>query len=193
MQPRRYGAPRRPKLEDAGPHCRPCPVAARTPEATTTNTRQAMQKLATRATPYPAARAPPRPDPGVRTNESSNTPATRDETSRTTERHQNTDITAPAGTAPRLPTIADQLRKALAAFFRTRSQGQGDTHAPAVGWNRATPTDDTTTASLPPPRDLGLPTCVTRDFPNLAEALAQLGGTIMECGATSVSAAGDVA
>ena len=185
--------PRRPQLEDAGPHFRPCPVAARTPEATTTNARQAMQRLATQATPYPAARAPPRPDPGVGANEASNAPPTRDETPRTTEQHRDSDITAPAATAPPLPTIADQLRAALAAFFRTRHQEQGDTHVPAAGRNRASPTDDTTTRSLPPPRDLGLPTCVTRDFPNLAEALAQLGGTIMECGATSVSAAGNVA
>ena len=65
LQPRRYGTPRRPRLDDAGPHFLPCPVAARTPEAATTNARLAMQQLASSSTPYPAAQAstqvPPSP------------------------------------------------------------------------------------------------------------------------------------
>lgn len=46
---------------------------------------------------------------------------------------------------------------------------------------------------MPPPRPLPLPAHITGDFPRLSGAMARLGGTIMECGATSVTAAGDVA
>ena len=195
MQPRRYGPPSRPRLEDAEPHFRPCTVAARTPEAATTNARQAMQQLTTSATPYPAAGAPPpaHPDTRERTSQASNAPPTRDAPPPTITPPHNTDITASAGTTSPSPTIAEQLRATLAAFFRTRPQGQNDTHAAASGRNRASPTTDTTTALLPPPRPLGLPTRLPRDFPNLAEAMAHLGGTIMECGATPVSPAGNVA
>ena len=46
---------------------------------------------------------------------------------------------------------------------------------------------------LPPPRALALPAHTTRNCPNLTQALERLGGTRMECGATSVSAEGQVA
>ena len=64
---------------------------------------------------------------------------------------------------------------------------------PSAGRHRAQLTDNAATPPLPPPRPLPFPAHFTRDFPGLGVAMARLDGTIMECGATSVTTAGDLA
>ena len=139
LQPRRYGTPRRPRMADAGPHFRPCPVAARTPEATTTNARQAMQQLASCPTPYPAAQTSTPATPSPQTTRAG-PPATNTSSSAQppdTVRAQAPAANAGEAGAPPLPSTADQLRAALAALPPARHLGQDAAAAPDIGRHRA--------------------------------------------------------
>ena len=180
-------------MTDAGPYFQPCPVAARTPEATTTNARLAMQQLASRSTPYPAAQTSTQASTRPRATGAGPqaTDTTSNATPPTTVRDGPAANTGEANASP-LPTTVDQLGAALAALPQTHRLGQSTAAAPDTGRHRALATDSAT-MQLPPPRALALPAHTTRDYPNLTQALERLGGTIMECGATSLSAESPVA
>ena len=135
LQPRRYGAPRRPQMTDAGPYFQPCPVAARSPEATTTNARLAMQQLASRSTPYPAAQTSTQVSSRPRAT-GAGPPAT-DTTSSapppTTVRDHEPAANTGEANEPPLPTTVDQLRAALAASHRPTAWGKAPLPRPTQG------------------------------------------------------------